>query len=59
MLRAIILDAEIAQVLGLGRSLLVYLALYTEAEERPKDLPANPVDLALLVLKLCHVHFQR
>ncbi|KAH6869745.1 hypothetical protein BKA70DRAFT_1578636 [Coprinopsis sp. MPI-PUGE-AT-0042] len=58
-LLAILVDAEIAQVLGLGQSLLVYLAVNVPAEEKPEGLPTTAVGLALLVLKLCYVHFIR
>ncbi|KAH6887795.1 hypothetical protein BKA70DRAFT_70344 [Coprinopsis sp. MPI-PUGE-AT-0042] len=58
-LLAILVDAEIAQVLGLGQSLLVYLAKYVPADEKPEGLPGTAIGLALLVLKLCYVHFIR
>ena len=58
-LLAILVDAEIAQVLGLGSSLQAYLGRHSHLEGIAENLPRNATDLALLVLKLCYVHFKR
>ncbi|KAG2004393.1 hypothetical protein CC2G_002954 [Coprinopsis cinerea AmutBmut pab1-1] len=57
LLLCIRLDAEAPQAQGLAASLVTYQALYVK--EPPKDLPKDPMDLLLHVLKICYVHFER
>ena len=57
LLHAIILDAEAAQAQGLGDELLVYVAKYVS--EANKTLPRNTLDLLMMVLKTCYIHYWR
>ena len=57
LLHAIILDAEAAQAQGLGDELLVYVA--KNVSEENKTLPQNTLDLLMMVLKTCYVHYFR
>ena len=56
-LRAIILDAEAPQAQGLGGDLLIYVAKY--APEALSTVPRNALDLLMMVLKTCSIHFER
>ena len=57
LLHAIILDAEAAQVQGLGDELLVYVAKHVS--EGNKTVPRNTLDLLMMVLKTCYIHYWR
>ena len=57
LLHAIILDAEAAQAQGLGDELLVYVA--KNVSEENKTLPRNALDLLMMVLKTCYIHYWR
>ena len=57
LLQAIILDAETPQAQGLGDELLVYVAKYVP--EATLTVPRNALDLLMMVLKTCCVHFER
>ena len=57
LLRAIILDAEAPQAQGLGDELLVYVAKYVP--EALSTIPRNALDLLMIVLKTCSIHFER
>lgn len=56
---AILLDAEDAQIKGLGDSLSTYVANYAPSSEAVATLVKSPTDLVLRVLKLCVLHFER
>ena len=57
LLHAIILDAEAAQAQGLADELLVYVA--KNVSEANKTLPRNSLDLLMMVLKTCYIHYWR
>ena len=57
LLRAIILDAEAPQAQGLGDELLIYVAKYVP--EALSTVPRNVLDLLMMVLKTCSIHFER
>ena len=57
LLHAIILDAEAAQAQGLADELLVYVA--KNVSEANKTLPRNALDLLMMILKTCYVHYWR
>ena len=57
LLRAIILDAEAPQAQGLGDELLVYVAKYVP--EALSTVLRNALDLLMMVLKTCSIHFER
>ena len=57
LLHAIILDAEAAQAQGLGDELLVYVA--KNVSEENNTLPRNTLDLLMMVLKTCYIHYWR
>ena len=57
LLRAIILDAEAPQAQGLGDELLVYVAKYVP--ETTPTVPRNALELLMMVLKTCSIHFER
>ena len=57
LLRAIILDAEAPQAQGLGDELLVYVAKHVP--ETLSNIPRNAIDLLMMVLKTCCIHFER
>ena len=57
LLRAIILDAEAPQAQGLGDELLVYCAKYVP--ETTTTIPKNALELLMMVLKTCSIHFER
>ena len=58
LLRAIILDAEAPQAQGLADELLVYVAKYVP-ETITSKIPRNAMELLMMVLKTCCVHFER
>ncbi|KIJ93662.1 hypothetical protein K443DRAFT_134976 [Laccaria amethystina LaAM-08-1] len=57
LLRAIILDTEAPQAQGLGDELLVYVAKYVP--EATLTVPRHALDLLMVVLKTCCIHFER
>jgi hypothetical protein len=57
LLHAIILDAEAAQAQGLADELLVYVA--KNVPETNKAVPRNTLDLLMMILKTCYVHYWR
>lgn len=57
-LRAIIVDGEIAQVNGLARTLVKYVAAHVPSESGVV-VPKEPIEIVMLVLKFCHIHFDR
>jgi hypothetical protein len=57
LLHAIILDAEAPQAQGLSDELLVYVA--KNVPEENKTLPRNALDLLMMVLKTCYIHYWR
>ena len=56
LLRAIILDAEAPQAQGLGDELLVYVARNVP---ETSTVPRNALELLMMVLKTCCIHFER
>ena len=58
LLRAIILDAEAPQAQGLADELLVYVSKYVP-ETITSNIPRTPMELLMMVLKTCCVHFER
>ena len=57
LLHAIILDAEAAQAQGLADKLLLYVA--KDVPETNKTLPRNALDLLMMILKTCYIHYWR
>ena len=57
LLHTIILDAEVAQAQGLADELLVYVA--QNVSESNKTLSRNALDLLMMVLKTCYIHYWR
>jgi hypothetical protein len=57
LLHAIILDAEAAQAQGLADELVVYVA--KNVPETNKTVPRNALDLLMMVLKTCYIHYWR
>jgi len=57
LLRAIILDTEAPQAQGLGDELLVYVAKYVP--ETLSTVLRNALNLLMMVLKTCSIHFER
>jgi hypothetical protein len=57
LLHAIILDAEAAQAQGLADELLLYVA--KNVSESNKTLPRNALDLIMMILKTCYIHYWR
>ena len=51
------LDAEAPQAQGLGDELLVYVAKYMP--EALSTVLRNVLDLLMMVLKTCSIHFER
>lgn len=61
-LRAILLDADLAQVLGLAESLAQYIPRYVPSSAVENlNLPLNPkpMDIAQRVVKFCVIHSER
>jgi hypothetical protein len=56
LLHAIILDAEASQAQGLQDEIVIYVALH--AAEWAKSHPTSPMELLLIILKTCCVHFE-
>jgi hypothetical protein len=52
----VLLDAEIAQVRGLAATLPQYVTTYNPKAE---SLPKEPMDLAMMVIKFCVLHYAR
>jgi hypothetical protein len=57
LLHAIILDAEAAQAQELTDELLLYVA--KNVPETNKTLPRNTLDLLMMILKTCYIHYWR
>jgi hypothetical protein len=56
---AILVDGDVAQAQGLGDALMTYVSARTASDGIRSSLPTDPMQLALLVLKFCFVHFRR
>ena len=51
------MDTEATQAQGLGDELLVYVA--KNVSEENKTLPRNTLNLLMMVLKTCYIHYWR
>lgn len=55
-LRALIMDGEAAQAQGLSDELVLYAAKIPEFDP---SIPRNDLDLLMMVLKTCSIHFEQ